>query len=254
MNGAERKQAILQLLQEKESIHVDELTERFGVSKVTIRGDLDILQQKGLLVRTHGGAMLPEKRDFIRIISHTMHESTKEKDEIARLAASLVSSGQAIIIDSGSTTMHMAKYLVDKQVTVATNSLLVMQQLMNEETVDLVLIGGSLRRFSMSAIGSIARSCLTQIHADWLFLGGSGYSVEKGITCSNLVEADTKQAMIQNAERVCFVADSSKMGKVSFASVTDWSHIDVLVTDRIDTETRIILEGYGVKVMVPKHA
>ncbi len=254
MNGAERKQAILQLLQEKESIHVDELTERFGVSKVTIRGDLDNLQQKGLLVRTHGGAMLPEKRDFIRIISNTMHESTKEKDEIAKLAASLVSSGQAIIIDSGSTTMHMAKYLVDKQITVATNSLLVMQQLMNEDNVDLVLIGGSLRRFSMSAIGSIARSCLTQIHADWLFLGGSGYSVEKGISCSNLVEADTKQAMIQDAEHVCFVADSSKMGKVSFANVTDWSHIDVLVTDRIDTETRISLEGYGVKVLVPKHA
>ena len=254
MNSAERKQAILQLLQEKESIHVDELSQRFKVSRVTIRGDLDNLQQKGLLVRTHGGAMLPEKRDFIRIISDTIHESAKEKESIAKLAASLVNPGQAIIIDSGSTTMHMAKYLADKEITVATNSLLVMQQLMNEEHINLVMIGGSLRRYSMSAIGGLARSCLSQIHADWLFLGGSGFSVEKGISCSNLVEADTKQAMIQSSEHVCLVADSSKIGKVSFANVTDWSHIEVLVTDRIDTETRVCLEGYGVKVLVSEHA
>jgi DeoR family fructose operon transcriptional repressor len=246
----ERKQKILQLLSEKETVNVDELTSLFHVSKVTVRNDLDELDGKGLLVRLHGGAMTAEKKDFVRLISNTMLESTEEKERIAKCASQLIHAGQSIIIDNGSTTVHLAKYLSGKQLTVATGSLLMMEQLMHDESVELVVIGGTLRRYSMGAIGSMARSCYAQFHADLLFLGASGYTLKDGVTCTNLVEADTKQAMILSANKVCLLVDSAKMGKLSFATVCDWDDIDYLVTDGIDDATKAALQEKGVEVLV----
>ena len=250
MNAAERKQEILRILGEQGSVQVEELTKTFGVSKVTIRNDLDDLDQKGLLVRTHGGAMPAERKEFVRLISNTLYEATSEKERIAMAAAKLLVSGQSIIIDNGSTTVHMAKYLAHKNLTVATGSILAIDQLTNDESIDLIIIGGTLRRYSLGAIGSIARSCLQQFHADWLFMGAAAFSLDKGISCTNLVEAETKQAMIQSASKVCLLVDSSKFGKISFANICSWDSIDVLVTDAIDEGSRKILEGKGVEVIV----
>ncbi|HWR11142.1 MAG TPA: DeoR/GlpR family DNA-binding transcription regulator [Rectinemataceae bacterium] len=249
MNSIERKRRIMELLDAKESIEVVELARLFSISKVTARNDLDDLESKGLLVRTHGGAMLAEKHDFVRLIRNTINENSDKKKKICALASRLVEPSQSIIIDSGSTTVHLAHHIVDRAVTVITNSALVIQELMGAEQVELMISGGVLRRPSMSFIGAHARHSFEQIHADILFLGAAGVSLEHGITCTNLIEADTKQAMIRGVSKVCLLADSTKFGKVSLAKICGWDSVDMLITDEIDPAMRAALEAQGVQVM-----
>jgi DeoR/GlpR family transcriptional regulator of sugar metabolism len=120
---------------------------------------------------------------------------------------------------------------------------------MGAEQVELIIAGGVLRRQSMSFMGAYARHSFEQIHADILFLGAAGVSIEHGITCTNLIEADTKHAMIRSVSKVCLLADSTKFGKVSLAKICDWDSVDILVTDEIAPGTRAQLEAQGVQVI-----
>jgi len=249
MNSIERKRRIMELLETRESIEVVELTDLFSISKVTARNDLDDLEAKGLLVRTHGGAVMAERHDLVRLISDTINENSDKKKKICAMAAKLVEPGQNIIIDSGSTTVHLAQYVANRPITVITNSVLVVQELMGAEQVELIVAGGVLRRQSMAFMGAYARHSFEQIRADILFLGASGVTLEQGITCTNMIEADTKHAMIRSVTRVCLLVDSTKFGKVSLAKVCDWDSVDILVTDEIDPDLRFQLEARGVQVI-----
>jgi DeoR family fructose operon transcriptional repressor len=249
VNSLERKKQILEILEREESVNVVELTKRFSISKVTARNDLDDLEAKGLLVRTHGGAVLAEKRDLVRLVSNTINENREKKRRVCELAARFVRQGQNIIIDAGSTTVHLAKLLTDRTITVITNSVLIIDELMAVENIELVVAGGILRRPSMSCIGANARRCFEQLHTDMLFLGASGASLVEGVSCTNLIEADVKQAMIQSAQKVYLLVDSTKFGKVSLAKVCGWDAIDAVVTDSIQPETRAGLEALGVQVI-----
>ncbi|HOR79579.1 MAG TPA: DeoR/GlpR family DNA-binding transcription regulator [Sphaerochaeta sp.] len=250
MNSTLRKREILALLEEHGSVQVGDLANRMGVSKVTIRNDLDELATLGSLVRTHGGAIIAENKGSSRYISNTIHEFRKEKEAIASLAVTFVKDGQSIIIDNGSTTMHIASHLAGRHVTVVTSSLLVMKELMEVESVDLMMAGGILRRPAMGLMGAFSKDFYRQIHADWYFMGGSGYLSEQGVFCTNLIEADSKRSMIESAAKVVFLADSSKMEHPSLAKVCDWSVVDYMITDRIDAEVRSVIESHGVKVVV----
>lgn len=251
MNPAARKQSILSILEERGSVLVTDLAKNFDVTKVTIRNDLDELGERGLLVRTHGGAIPAEKVANNRFISQTILEYAEKKRSIARLASTLVKDGQSIIIDNGSTTIHVAPFISELPITVMTSSLLVMEELMHSEKVDLLMAGGILRRPSMGLMGSHTKLFYQQIHADWCFLGASGFSSEQGIFCSNLIEAESKQMMIKSASRVCLLVDSSKMERLSLAKVCDWDAIDYLITDAIDAEVRARIEESEVKVLIP---
>ncbi len=250
MNPATRKQEILKILHQNQSVEVIDLARNLEVSKVTIRTDLDELENRGLLVRTYGGAVLPEQQDQRRLVANTIKELAPQKTAIAKKAASFVQPGQNIIIDNGSTAVHMAQFLRDIPITVTTSSLLVMQELMHYEKIDLIMAGGILRRPVMGLMGNIAKDFYRQIHADWFFLGASGYTVAQGVFCSNLIEADTKKSMIQSADKICLLADSSKMEHTSLARVCDWSSIDILVTDSIKADVRSQIEEAGVTVIV----
>lgn len=250
MNSLERKQEILRLLRDKDKVEVEELTELFGVSKVTVRTDLDALEAKGLLIRTHGGAMAPEQQSWIRRFTNTITEHTDEKGRIAKAAASLIKDGDALIIDNGSTTVHLSKYLSGKHLTVATGSLLVINEIMNDDSIELMILGGMLRHYSMGVIGPMTRLCLDQFHADWLFLGASAFSMEKGVFCTNIVEAETKQLMIKSSSQVCFLADSSKLDARLFGKICDWNSIDYFITDAISDKNKAYLESLGVKVIL----
>lgn len=253
MRATQRKNFIMQELQEKDSVAVIPLSLRLDTSKVTIRKDLDELAEKGLVVRTHGGAVLAEKQNLVRLISNTIMERTEEKKAICAHALNHIRQGNSILIDSGSTTVHLAPLIKNMNLTVITNSILVIQELAASEAVELLIIGGLLRRPSLAAIGSPACAYLNQLHADILFLGASGFSFEEGITCSNLIEADTKHAMISSATKVCLLADSSKFGNISLARVCNWADIDVLITDAgIPNEAKIALESQGVCVEIAR--
>lgn len=249
MNGAERKKEILRILSQQESVDVEELTKLFGVSKVTVRADLDALEAKGLLIRTHGGALSAENKKFIRIFTDTLGEEAEEKERIAKSASSLISDGATVIIDTGSTTVHIAKYLRNRDITAVTGSLLVINELMNDESVELVVLSGTLRRYSMGAIGPLTKNTLEQIHADMLFLGASALA-EDGIWSSNLVEADTKKSMIKAADKICLLADGKKFSMSGLGKVAKWNEIDYFVTDSISDEMKKKLEESGVKVIL----
>ncbi len=253
-NSFERKQEILDLLNSKESVSVEELASLFSVTKVTIRTDLDELASKGLIVRTHGGASAPENKAIARIFTTTIKENAEEKKWIAAEAAKLISPGDSIIIDNGSTTVHLTKHLKGKEVTVATGSLLAINELMNEEPVELIVLGGMLRRFSMGTIGPMTRTCLEQFHANWLFLGATAVSAKDGITCSNLVEAETKKLMIETADKVCLMVDSSKFSQKAFGRICSWKDIDILITDRISDEDYAAISSHGAKIITKQRA
>jgi DeoR/GlpR family transcriptional regulator of sugar metabolism len=179
VNGYERKIEIVRLLEEKGKVNINQLAESFGVTKVTIRSDIDSLETRGLLVRTRGGAVLPENHHLVRRVNHTLHEHEKEKEGIARIACSLIEPGSTVMIDAGSTTAILARHLKDMRLTVITNSVLVLQELVASHTVELLVCGGALRKPDMALIGEIARCFYEQLNPDIVFLGATGYSIEK---------------------------------------------------------------------------
>ncbi len=252
LNSIERKQEIMKLLSTRDSLDVEELANLFGVSKVTVRTDLDSMAEKGLLVRTHGGAMSQEKQNLIRLISKTSNDCQDEKERIARAASQLINNGETIILDSGSTTLHLVKYLSQRNLTVATGSLPASQELMNDSTVELIMIGGMVRRYSLGAIGPLAKACLELLKSNWLFMGAAALSVEEGVLSTNLIEAETKQMMIKSAEKVCVLADSKKLGGSCFGKVCSWDKVDYLITDSIDDEAKKAIEAHDVKIIIAK--
>ncbi len=247
MNLSERHSEIKKILSQKNYATVEELSEALNVSKVTIRADLSALEQKGLLSRTHGGAMIAEVAP--RLISQTLTEYEGEKNRIGNAALKLIENDAVIILDSGSTTIKVAEALGEREVTVVTNSLPVFDRVRDNKNIELLFLGGTFRRGYMACIGAITRLAISQIHADCYFMGGSGYT-EDAIYCSNLVDAETKQTMMKAAERVCFMADSSKRGKTGFAHLTVWEEVDYFITDSIDDDFRAALESKGVEVFV----
>jgi DeoR family fructose operon transcriptional repressor len=249
VNAIERKQSLLNILKEKSSESVSNLSDLLGVSMVTIRADLDDLERKGLILRTHGGACIAERYQDIRKIANTLKENEGEKKKIASLAASLINTGATIIIDAGSTTAYLAAMVRDMSLTVITNSLPVVRELSSSETVEVLISCGALRKSSQSVIGAAARFFFDQINADILFLGASGFSILGGISCTNLVEAETKRLMMARSMKVCLLADSSKLEKVYMAHLCGWDGVDAFVTDFLPEESRRILEEKGVEVL-----
>ncbi|MFA7126764.1 MAG: DeoR/GlpR family DNA-binding transcription regulator [Bacilli bacterium] len=250
MNALKRKIKILELLKEHESVEVAHLTKLLGVSKVTVRADLDNLALKGLLIRTHGGAMLPENLELVRVLANTLEEQKKEKYAICNAAAGYIKPGMNVIIDSGSTTVHLAKIIRAMDITVITNSVLVLQELMGSTSVELLIAGGILRKPSLSLMGDHASYMFDQIHGDQLFLGASGFSIEKGITSTNIIEAETKKHMIRNASQVFLLADSSKLERMFIANVCGWDAIDYFITDALSLAHSARLAEKGVKVII----
>jgi len=244
----ERKDEIIRILSNADYVTVDEFSRQLGVSKVTIRSDLSELEQRGLLFRTHGGAMIPEHGN-IRAVSNTLKEFAAEKKLIAKAASSLIENGLTVIIDSGSTTVNMVSYLSEKDITMVTNSLLAIDAARQDPSIEVIMLGGSLRRYSMGFIGPMSTLAVSQIHADIMFLGGCGYTNDS-IYCTNLIEAEIKKEMMKVSDKVVFLADSSKYGKKAFSSLSIWDDIDVFVTDYIEPSLRDRLSNRGVEVII----
>jgi DeoR family transcriptional regulator, aga operon transcriptional repressor len=230
----ERRRRILELLKEQERVTVGKLVEEFGISAVTIRADLDALDQQGALVRSHGGAVKPlnPQRDYPLKVKETLHHA--EKVRIAQAAARLIGSHQKIILDSGTTTVEIARQIKNsriKSLTVITNALNIAMELANLANVSLIMLGGMLRQMSYSLVGPHAEQILSDLNADHVFLGVDGLDPEIGLSTPDVLEAKLNAMMIRVSRQVTVVADSSKLGQRSLSVIARVDQIDRIITD-----------------------
>lgn len=248
-NSYLRKQKIISELIENRSIDVNNIAKKLEVTPATIRNDLTNLEKRGLLIRTHGGAVLSEDETLVRNFSNTIHENANEKQEIAKEAAKLVNEGDTIIIDAGSTNSFLAKYLLNKHITVLTNSIPVIETLLKYPNIEIIVIGGVIRRASLSSIGNFGKNILESFNVDIYFMGATNFNINKGISNSNIVEGQTKQLMLKSAQKVCFLADSSKGNNSSMFKICNWDKIDTFITDKISEEDKQFLNSkFDIKI------
>lgn len=247
-----RLRVILSEIDKRERVSVDGLSTLLGVSKVTIRSDLETLQRQGLLRRTRGGAVRPLADHAELPLEETRKQRALEKRRIGAHAASLIAEGDTVFLDVGSTTTEVARSLSPllRGVTVVTNGLNIASELEAHPNVTVVVTGGTLRRLQHSLVNPFGMRLIEAIHADKLFLGCNGVSETAGITNRNLEEAEIKRRMVANAREVYVLADHSKLGEVSTAAVAPLSSVRQLITDRGGPAARVqALRATGLNVV-----
>lgn len=232
MLANQRREKIIDLLREDGSAKVIDLAKLFKVSEVTIRQDLEKLEANDLIVREHGGAFLKNVENYVRNFSLMNQENLDKKEMIGRTAASLIENGEVIILDSGSTTTEIAKNLqTRKNLTVITNALNIAIMLGSVQGIEVIMTGGEFKPPTLSLTGQKAADFFSDIHVDKLFLATAGISLKAGLTYPSISDLVVKKAMIDAAETVYLVADSSKIRNPSFASLGALSLINYIITD-----------------------
>ena len=248
MTAAVRHRRILQLLENEGNVKVDNLSERFEVSQVTIRKDLAELEEQGLLQRTYGGAIYSHRSRFNVSFLEKLQIEAPRKDAIAQLALNYIHEGDTIILDAGSTTLSLARALQGKlrSLYVITNSVPAALEL-SRAGYEILLIGGQVRNHSLALIGSVAVQTLGSFHADRAFLGTSGITLSHGHSTPNLLDAEVKQAMMRSADETYVLTDSSKFGHACLASFARLSEVHFTLTDSgIPSEFREAFERRGI--------
>jgi DeoR family transcriptional regulator, aga operon transcriptional repressor len=252
VNAIERRKNILDDAVREKRVLVEVLSKKFGVSTVTIRSDLELLDYKNLLVRTHGGAVLSNRLSRELSFDERKRSHNVVKQKIAIMVRKLIKEGEAIILDSGSTTTEIALLLKDiGQLTVMTNGLSVAQNLVDAHGVDVHMTGGKLRQKSQSFYGQVAEENLKRYHFDKVILGVDGFDVKVGVTTHFEQEANLNRVMCDIADQIIVTTDSSKFDRSSVYKILNTSDIDVLITDsNITDHCAQALEREGVKIMI----
>ncbi|GHU14954.1 DeoR family transcriptional regulator [Spirochaetia bacterium] len=224
----EREQTILGKLSANGTVSVTALAQDLGLSEVTIRGDLKELEDKGWLFRTRGGAAPAIHRD----IMERQRERLEQKNAIARAAAALIQDGDVIMIEAGTTTALLARYLLGKRdIHIVTNSTLVFSYARMNPNLQITMTGGEFRRPTESLVGPIALETISHLNVRLAFVGTDGFTLERGITTHLMEGAEIVKAMKAHAETTVLVADSSKYGKIGFATVLPLADLDRIITD-----------------------
>lgn len=251
--NAERKQAILECLKKDNRIYVTDLSEKFSVSEVTIRKDLQELEYRGLLQRIHGGAALLDKA----AIEPTLDElqiNMEEKRAIAQVAYSFIEDRDTLLLDASTTTRELA-HLIRKgerrNLTVITTALQISQELADSDNIQVVQIGGTIRKSLYTTMGPMATDELQSLHADKAFIGVNGIDPAVGLTTQHMLECQIKQHII-NASACSFVlADASKMSKITLNVICPTSGVDYIITDEgISPAFAKKLRESGVEVVI----
>ncbi|MFQ5637591.1 MAG: transcriptional repressor AgaR [bacterium] len=252
LTTVERRSEILDILQRDGNVRVQEIGKRFNVSEVTIRNDLKVLGQKGLVHRTHGGAI--SSNYFVRDlpVEDKRKKHIEEKRRIGKRAAELVQDGETVILDSGTTSMEIARNLGNKKnLTIITNAINIAWELAQFENLMVTLTGGIMRPESYSLVGPHAESTLRKHYVEKFFMGVDGFHVKDGLTTPNVLEAQLNKQMIEISHETIVVADSSKFGVRSFSLIADVSEISKVVTDsNIPEDDLSYLIDKGVEVIV----
>lgn len=238
MFAEERKREILRILSQERKVKTLSLSQIFCVSEPTIRRDISELEEQGLLIRTHGGAIAIDAAEVEPSFNEKKERFSTEKLEIGRLAAGLVKDHDTILLDSGTTTMAIARALRAKSLTVLTNSLDIAATLEDNPDIEIIVIGGQMRWNTRALVGSLAEKSLEGFRVNIAFVGANGFD-ETGFMTPNLIEAQTKRKMIEIADRAFIVADSSKYQKNQLCVFAKLREAKGIISDSLLPESYI---------------
>ena len=236
---AERHEKITNLVNEKGSIRVSELSQIFKVTEETIRRDLEKLENDGKLQRSHGGAVSIKEHDSEAPYFEREIRNVKEKIAVAEKAVKFVSTNDRIILDASTTAWYMAKRLPDIPLTVLTNSMKVAMELVNREKISVITVGGSLLQKSLSFVGPQTNNALDYYHVNKAFISCQGIHAQRGISDSSEMQALVKKKMIEIADEIYLLADYTKFGVQAFSRVATMEAIHYVITDSKTEEEQI---------------
>jgi DeoR family transcriptional regulator, aga operon transcriptional repressor len=251
MNTISRRVKILEVLNSEGQVTVSELSKKFNVTEVTIRNDLSHLAGKELLIKTRGGGLKTQRVGIDQHLNDKAKINSKEKQAIGKKASELINENDTIIIDSGTTTIEIAKNLSRiKNLTVITNALNIASQLIRDE-IKVIVLGGILRTASLSLTGPIGENSIKNFYCDKCFLGVDGIDSQFGIYTPNLEEAHLNRMMINASKEVIIVTDSNKFKRKSFAHIAPITKVNMIVTDsKIPEDELKNLQSMGIKVIL----
>lgn len=247
----ERHTKIIDIVNKEAKIEVNTLSELLGVSPVTVRKDLDALEAKGLLSREHGYAVKRNEDD----INNRLAIRYETKVKIARTAAEMVSSGETVMIESGSSCALLAGELArsDKDITIITNSAFIAAYVRENGDARVILLGGEYQKESQVMVGPLVRVCAREFHVDKLFLGTDGFDPDFGFTGCDMMRTEAVKTLAESARNVYFLTDSSKFEKIGVVSQLRFDDVRGVVTDEEIPETaKEVLKKYNVDVIIAK--
>lgn len=256
MFAEERYMRIIEKVNEKGKITVTELSELLNVTPVTVRRDLEKLEEKRLLIRTHGGAISVGTELMGTRLEKSFSEKEEalvsEKERIAEAAATLVKDNESVMLTPGTTNMMLAKHLMHKPgLTLVTNAVNIALHVCSYSDCEVILLGGHMRRKSLAAVGPIAEDALLRIRVDKLFLGVDGFDLTEGLTTPNLAEANMNRQMISIAREIIVVADHSKFGKVLFSHISSIDEVQTVVADAsLDSQYAKSIRDMGIRLIL----
>ncbi|NMA84976.1 MAG: DeoR/GlpR transcriptional regulator, partial [Epulopiscium sp.] len=253
MLALERRNAILALIQEKESVKVQYLSKQFDVTEETIRRDLEKLELEGYVKRTYGGAVLKESTSIDPPFTIREGTNIKGKEAIAKKVMEYIKDGDTLMLDSSSTALHVARELREKQnITVITNSTKIVLELANAPNCTVISTGGMLKSSSLSFVGYRAEEFIQNYNVNKAILSCKGLRMDKGLMETNEMEAQVKQAMVKSADKVFLIVDYTKFDKTSFVNMLAYDQIDLLFTDEsLSMEWEQFLQEVNIKYIYP---
>jgi DeoR family fructose operon transcriptional repressor len=208
------------------------------------------MENNGLLIRTHGGAMEVSRLNYEMSFREKEVENINDKQKIGEIAAKMIQDGDTIILDSGTTTLEIAKRITAKSVTVITNSIDIALEISNKDNIELIVAGGSLRHTTRAMVGTLTETVFKSFRVDKAFIGVNGISIKDGFTTPNFLEAQIKKSIIEVAKKAIIVADRSKFNKVCFSIIGELKEACSIVTsESIEKEILIKFKELGVDII-----
>ena len=251
MFAEERRLKIAEIINKGNSVRVPELVEKFSVSESTIRRDLNELESLGLILRTHGGAVSTGVNKLEVSFIEKQDKYAREKEKIGQIAANEIEDGDTIIIDSGTTTQYIAKFIKAKNLTIITNSIVLSNELSNRDDIQIINTGGIIRSNTKAQVGPIAEKVIRQFRVNKSFLGANGICINAGITTPTIEEATIKQSMIDVGDKVYLLVDESKFGQVYFSLISDFTNIDYLITNKERSKEEVsFFKKHGINILI----
>lgn len=236
----ERKKSILELLNQNDKVYVQEISRIFDVSPATIRNDLNELEKMGKLKRTHGGAISISNLGQELKSEEKKIRNINKKNRIAQKALELIQDEEIILLDTGTTVLELAKGLKAKRkVTIITNDIEIAKELEETSGINIILIGGMLRKGFHCTVGPFANKVLSEISVDKAFIAANGLDVDSGVYTPDTNQAEIKRMMISCARKSYLLCDSSKFGRKSFAKFANANEFDRIITDEFVDELEV---------------